>query len=75
MAVKPLTAAQKKVMASFARWFVYGEVEANVEGMKGFQKHMRKKDPECAQAEREFQKAVRRIREDFLKSMEKENGA
>ena len=75
MAVKSLTAGQKKVIASFARWFVYGEVEAHVEGMKGFQKHMQKKDPESAQAEREFQKAVRRFRMDFLKSMEKDDGA
>lgn len=75
MAVKPLTVAQKKVIAAFARWFVYGDIEANIEGMKGFQKYMRKKDPESAQADREFQKAVQRIREEYLQSMEKNDGA
>lgn len=70
MAVKPLTTAQKKVMASFARAVVASEVSSNIEGMDGFKKHYFKQDPEAAQAERAFQKAVKEERSNILRSMQ-----
>ncbi|SEQ24430.1 hypothetical protein SAMN03080615_00872 [Amphritea atlantica] len=74
MAVKPLTKAQKTVLASFARVVVAAEVSANIKGLEGFKKQFLKDDPEAAQAERAFQKAVMEERSNLLRGM-KEDGA
>ncbi len=75
MAVKPLTATQKKVIASLARALVFGEVEKKVAGWDGFKDHMFKTDPEAAQAERALQSAVERFRKALVAEMEKRDGA
>nr|WP_067289844.1 hypothetical protein [Marinobacterium profundum] len=65
MAIKPLSASQKKVIRAFAEAVVVAEIDKNVDGCEGFKEHYLRKRPEVAQAERAFQKAVQQVRKEF----------
>ena len=60
MALKPLSAPQKRALTALARLAIASDMSKKNEGMEGFKDHLLKTDPEAAQAERFFQKAVQR---------------
>ena len=61
MALKPLTASQKKVLDAVARIHIYAGMEKECE-MDGFKALVMKKDPVAGQAERYLKKSVARIK-------------
>jgi hypothetical protein len=73
MALKPLTAAQKRVIKSLAFAFVATDVEQNVAGFEGFLKSALKSNPSAAQAKRAFNSAVHQVRSEFSE-VSKSNG-
>lgn len=72
MALKPLSGPQKRTLAALARVAVASDMSKKIEEMGGFKDHLLKSDPEAAQAERFFRKAVNKECKAVLEGFERD---
>jgi hypothetical protein len=70
MALKPLSGPQKRTLVALARVAVASDISKKIDGFEDFKDHVLKTDPEAAQAERFFKKAVNKECKAVLEGLE-----